>query len=43
MNNPMLRMSSLTPKRQYFYTVNNMKELFEHVKVDKMLAFLNEI
>ena len=29
----------LTPKRQYFYPVNNMKELFEYVKVDKILAF----
>ena len=33
----------LRPKRQYFYTVNNMKELFEHVKVDKILAFLKAV
>ena len=33
----------LTPKGQYFYTVNNMKELFEHVKVDKILAFLKAV
>ena len=34
---------NLTPKRQYFYTVNNMEELFEHVKVDKILAFLKAV
>ena len=33
----------LTPKRQNFYTVNNIKELFEHVKVDKILAFLKVV
>ena len=33
----------LTPKRQYIYTVNNMKELFEHIKVDKILAFLKAV
>ena len=32
-----------TPKGQYFYTVNNMKELFEHIKVDKILAFLKAV
>ena len=33
----------LTPKRQYFYTVKNMKEQFEHVKVYKILAFLKAV
>ena len=33
----------LTPKGQYFCTINSMKELFEHVKVDKILAFLKAV
>ena len=31
----------LRPKRQNVYTVNNMKD--EHVKVDKILAFLKAV
>ena len=34
---------NLTPKRQYFYSVNNIKELFEHAEVDKILAFLKAV
>ncbi len=34
---------NLTPKRQYFYTVNNIKELFKHVEVDKILVFLKAV
>ena len=34
---------NLTPKRQYCFTVNNIKELFEHVEVDKILAFLKAV
>ena len=33
----------LTPKRLYFYTVNNMKELFKHDEGDKILAFLKAV
>ena len=33
----------LTPKRQYLYTVINIKELFEHVKIDNILAFLRAV
>ena len=32
-----------TLKRQYIYMVNNMKELFEYVKVDKILTFLRAV
>ena len=33
----------LVPKRQQYYTANNLKDLFEHVKVDIILKFLKAV
>ena len=33
----------LVPKRQQYYTANNIKDLFEHIKVDIILKFLKAV